>query len=184
MNRRRTEMLSDEEKQTNGSQRQSGQLLQGCPGELFCENIRGRASCALDDYGIRKVRLMEPLGQPKRSRYQSILRLVDRLNGSEQLFEQAAEIVAEIEGSVKQANGIDISRSKVGETQRSIYRKAKTGTEDIMNPAKDDQDMVIRNSEQQRKAMDTENAEIDLSKNTASKQSFWFRLAGSDIGSK
>ena len=50
---------------------------------------------------------MEPLGQPKRSRYESIVPLMDRLSGSGQLFQQAAEIVAEIEGSLKRANGTE-----------------------------------------------------------------------------
>ena len=50
---------------------------------------------------------MEPIAQRKTSRYQSILPLMDRLNGSGQLFEQAAEIVAEIEDSIKRANGTE-----------------------------------------------------------------------------
>jgi len=50
---------------------------------------------------------MEPLGQPKRSRYQSVLPLMDKLDGSGQLFELAAEIVAEIEGSLKRADGTE-----------------------------------------------------------------------------
>ena len=44
---------------------------------------------------------MEPIQEPKRLRYESILPLMDRLSGSGQLFQQAAEIVAEIEVSLK-----------------------------------------------------------------------------------
>ena len=52
---------------------------------------------------------MEPIQEPKRLRYESILPLMDRLNGSGQLLQQAAEIVAEIEGSLKRANGLNRS---------------------------------------------------------------------------
>ena len=50
---------------------------------------------------------MEPIAQRRTSRYRGILPLMDRLNGSGQLFEVAAEIVAEIEDSVKRANGTE-----------------------------------------------------------------------------
>jgi hypothetical protein len=50
---------------------------------------------------------MESVEEPRSLRYESILPLMDRLSGSGQLFQQAAEILAQIEGSLKRANGTE-----------------------------------------------------------------------------
>ena len=65
--------------------------------------------------------------------------------------------------------------------ETSSAGKAKNGTEDTMHPAEDDRNMEVQNGEQKSKAIDTENAEIDRSENMSSEQSFWFKLAKSDI---
>jgi hypothetical protein len=50
---------------------------------------------------------MKSVEEPGSLRYESILPLMDRLSGSGQLFHQAAEILAQIEGSLNRANGTE-----------------------------------------------------------------------------